>query len=70
MSFGRRPRREGKTLWEAHDRQQNKGRRSCAIMQDGSVIQIENLAHQVDLAQSGNVLRFAWMDEVGASEEI
>ncbi len=64
MSFGKRPRREGKSQWETQDRQQNKGRRSCAIMRDGSVVQIESLAHQVDLAVSGNVMRFCWEDEL------
>lgn len=64
MSFGRRPRREGKTQWEAHERQQNKGRRSCAVMRNGSVVQIESLAHQVELAMSGNVVRFESVKEV------
>lgn len=59
----RRPRREGKTQWEAHERQ-NKGKRSCAVMRDGSIVQIESLAHQVDLAQSGNVVRFGCIDGV------
>lgn len=64
MSFGKRPRREGKSQWEAHERQQNKGRRSCAVMRDGSVVLIESLAHQVDLAQSGCVARFCLEDEL------
>ncbi len=64
MSFGNRPRREGKSQWETHERQQNKGRRSCAMMRDGSIVQIESLAHQVDLVQSGNVSRFCWEDEL------
>lgn len=64
MSFGRRPRREGKSQWEAHERQQNKGRKSCAVMRDGSIVPVESLAHQVELAQGGNVVRFAWEDEL------
>jgi|GEM_PF-4828727 len=62
MSSGRCPRRDGKSQWEAYERQLNKDRTSCAVMRDGSVVQIESLAQQVDLAQSGNVVRFAWMD--------
>ncbi len=69
MSFGNRPRREGKAQWEAHDRQQNKGRRSCAMMRDGSIVQIESLAHQVDLAASRNVARFCWTDEIRVSQD-
>ena len=64
MTFGRRPRREGKSQWETHERQQNKGRRSCAVMRDGSVVQIESLAHQVELAQSGAVAQFRRYEEV------
>ncbi len=63
MSFGKRPRREGKAQWETHEKQQNKDRRSYAIMRDGSVVQIESLAHQVDLSMSGNVVRFCCTDE-------
>ena len=63
MSFRRRPRREGKSQWEAHEKRQNKSRQSCAIMRDGSVVQIESLAHQVELAMSKNVVRFCWEDE-------
>lgn len=64
MSFGRRPRREGKSQWEAHEKRQNQSRKSCAMMRDGSIVQIESLAHQVDLVQSGNVSRFCWEDEL------
>ena len=64
MSFRRRPRREGKSQWEAHEKRQNKSRQSCAIMRDGSVVLIESLAHQVELAMSGNVVRFFFAKEV------
>lgn len=66
MTFRHRPRREGKSQWESQERNRNKGRRGCAIMRDGSVVEITGLAHQVELAESGSVRMFSWMDEVQA----
>ncbi len=64
MSFGRKPRREGRAQWGEHERYENKNHQAVAHMRDGSIVAIESLAHQVKLAQSGKVRIFGWLDEL------
>ncbi len=48
--------RDGTMQVDRHERK--KGGRAVAHMRDGSVIEITNLVHQVELAESGQVARF------------
>lgn len=66
MSFGNAStrRRDGTNQQDRREITKGTKRQSCAILQDGTIIPVMDLAHQVDLAMHGNVKRFAWADEI------
>lgn len=53
---------------EIRERQKEK-RQSCAIMNDGTVILIKGLAHQVELVSSGKVKQFSFVDKLPSRSE-